>query len=178
MEKKEVTMTMLNKLKADQLTARKTNDKIAASLLTTLLGEATKVSDEDFKKGATEITDEKVIVTIKKFLKNTEETKRILDTEFEQVMGHSPDSMKTYPLTDEGRVFMENRTAKWQAVKREISILNGYLPQQMDESQLRTAIDMFKAENPDANMGSIMAHLKANFAGLYDGKMASQLAKG
>lgn len=178
MEKKEVTMTMLNKLKADQLTARKTNDKIAASLLTTLLGEATKVSDEDFKKGATEITDEKVIVTIKKFLKNTEETKRILDTEFEQVMGHSPDSMKTYPLTDEGRVFMESRTHKWQAVKREISILNEYLPQQMDESQLRTAIDMFKAENPDANMGSIMAHLKANFAGLYDGKMASQLAKG
>jgi hypothetical protein len=119
-----------------------------------------------------------VIVTIKKFLKNTEETKRILDAEFEQVMGHPIDSMKTYPLTDEGRVFMEARTHKWQAVKREIMILNEYLPQQMDESQLRTAIEMFKAENPDANMGSIMAHLKANFAGLYDGKMASQLAKG
>lgn len=170
-------MTMLNKLKADQLTARKTKDTIAASLLTTLLGEATKVSDEDFKKGSTEITDEKVIVTIKKFLKNTEETKRILDAEFEQVMGHSPDSMKTSPLTDEGRVFMESRTAKWQAVKREIAILGEYLPQQMDEAQLRAAIDTFKAENPDANMGGIMAHLKTNFAGLYDGKMASQLAK-
>ena len=169
---------MLNKLKADQLAARKDNDKVAAALLTTLLGEATKVSDEDFKKGATEITDEKVIVTIKKFLKNTEETKRILDAEFEQVMGHSPNDGKTYPLSPEGRVFKEARTPKWQAVKREISILNEYLPQQMDESQLRAAIDMFKAENPDANMGGIMAHLKANFAGLYDGKMASQLAKG
>lgn len=170
-------MTMLERLKADQLLARKTNDKVAASLLTTLLGEATKVSDEEFKKGMTEITDEKVIVTVKKFLKNTEETLRILDAEFEQVMGHSPHDSKTYILGDKGRVFMESRTPKWQAVKREIQILNEYLPQQMSETQLRTAIDKFKSENIDANVGSIMAYLKANFAGLYDGKLASQLAK-
>lgn len=170
-------MTILNQLKTDQLTARKTNDKVAANLLTTLLGEATKISDEDFKKGATEITDEKVIVTIKKFLKNTEENKRILDAEFNLVVGHSPDSMKTYPLTDDRAAFMEDRSTKWQTVQREINILNGYLPQQMDVVQLRAVIDAFKAANPDTNMGNIMTYLKANFSGLYDGKVASQLAK-
>jgi len=170
-------MTILDTLRADQLDARKNRDTVATALLTTLLGDATKVTDEDFKKGATEITDEKVIVTIKKFLKNTEETKRILDAEFERVMGHSSNDGKTRPLTDEDRVFMEDIVPKMRTADREINLLNMYLPQQMDEFQLRNTIDAFKTTNPDTNMGGIMSYLKTNFAGLYDGKMASQLAK-
>jgi uncharacterized protein YqeY len=171
-------MSMLEKLKADQLTARKAKDSVATALLTTLIGEASKVSDEEFKKGLTTITDEKVIVTIKKFLKNAEEAKRFMDIEFTRVMGHSPDDGKTRPVTPEGRVFMEGFVPKMRVADREIAILNEYLPQQMDEFQLREAIDLFKTANPDANMGAIMAHLKAEYAGLYDGKLASSLAKG
>lgn len=48
----------------------------------------------------------------------------------------------------------------------------------MTESELREAIDDFRAKNPDANVGAIMAHLKASFAGRYDGKTASALARG
>ena len=171
-------MALLEQIKADQLTARKTKDTVATALLTTLIGEATKVSDEEFKKGQVEITDEKVIVTIKKFLKGAEETKARLDAEFTRVMGHGPDDGKTRTLSEEGRAFMEGIVPKMRTTEREIAILNGFLPQQMDEFQLREAIDAFKAANPDANMGGIMAHLKANYAGLYDGKLASQIAKG
>jgi uncharacterized protein YqeY len=144
-------MSLLETLKTNQLTARKAKDAVATSLLTTLIGESTKVSDEDFKKGQTEITDEKVIATMKKFLKNAEETARLLQ-------GKSSEHLAT--------------------VQTEIAILNEYLPQQMSEEQLATAIKLFKDANPDANMGAIMGHLKANYAGLYDGKLASQLAKG
>ena len=48
----------------------------------------------------------------------------------------------------------------------------------MTESELRKVIDDFRAQNPDANVGTIMAHLKTNFGGQYDGKTASALARG
>jgi len=44
--------------------------------------------------------------------------------------------------------------------------------------ELREAIDDFRAKNPDANVGTIMAHLKTSFGGQYDGKAASALARG
>ena len=52
----------------------------------------------------------------------------------------------------------------------------GY-PQTAGTPELREAIDDFKAKNPGANVGMIMAHLKTNFGGQYDGKAASALAK-
>ncbi len=171
-------MSLLDTLKADQLAARKSSDKIAAPLLTTLIGEASKVSDEDFKKGQTEITDEKVLRTITKFLKGAVETKGILEAEFTRVMGHPSTDGQTRPLSDEGRVFMEGIVPKMRAVDREIAILTAYQPQQMTRDELAAEIASFKAANADANVGGIMAHLKANFAGLYDGKMASELARG
>jgi uncharacterized protein YqeY len=142
-------MSILEQIRADQLTARKAKDALSASLLTTLIGEATKITDEDFKKGQTAVTDEKVIATLKKFLKNAQDTKLAL--------GDDP---------------------RAETTEREIALLNNYLPQQMSEADLAKVIAEFRAATPDANMGSIMAHLKANYAGLYDGKVASQLAKG
>jgi uncharacterized protein YqeY len=47
----------------------------------------------------------------------------------------------------------------------------------MTEAQLREVINDFRAKNPDANVGTIMAHLKTSFGGQYDGKAASALAK-
>ena len=60
-------MTLLQKIKADQLEARKTGSKESASLLTTLYSEASLVGFNDHKR---ESTDAEVIATIKKFLKN------------------------------------------------------------------------------------------------------------
>lgn len=141
-------MSILEQIRADQLTARKAKDALSASLLTTLIGEATKITDEEFKKGQTAVTDEKVIATLKKFLKNAQDTK--------------------LALGDDPRV---------ATTDHEIAILNNYLPQQMSEDDLRGVIERFRANNADANVGTIMAHLKTNYAGLYDGKVASQLAK-
>ena len=151
-------MSLLEQIKSDQLNARKTRDTVAASLLTTLIGEATSETEAEYKERvAAEAAgkpgahpDHKVIKTVEKFLKGAKQNKEL--------------------LAGVGNVA--------ETVEREIAILSGYLPTQLSVEQLKAEIDKFRAENAGANVGAIMAHLKANFAGLYDGKMASELAKG
>ena len=60
---------------------------------------------------------------------------------------------------------------------KENEILDSYLPQQMTDEDLKNAIIRFIEVNEDVNMGKIMAHLKSTYAGLYDGKRASEIAK-
>lgn len=156
-------MALLDELKADQLAARKQNDRLKADLLTTLIGEATQITTEEFKRGVTEVTDEKVAATVAKFLKNTKLTLENLASERVRLVEAGGDAAKV--------------DARIQAAETELAILSSYGPKQMTEAELRQAIDDFRAKTPDANVGAIMAHLKTNFAGRYDGKAASALAK-
>jgi len=156
-------MALLDDLKADQLTARKLNDRLKAGVLTTLIGEATQITTEEFKRGVTEVTDEKVVATVAKFLKNTKLTLENLATERARLIEAGGDASK-----------VDERT---KAAETELAILSSYGPKQMTESELREAINDFRAKNPGANVGTIMAHLKTSFGGQYDGKAASTLAK-
>jgi len=156
-------MALLDQLKADQLTARKLGDRLKADVLTTLIGEATQITTEEFKRGVTEVTDEKVVATVAKFLKNTKLTLENLATERARLIDAGSDASKV----DE----------RIKAAETELAILSSYGPKQMTEAELRAAIDDFRARNPDANVGAIMAHLKASFGGQYDGKTASALAR-
>lgn len=58
-------------------------------------------------------------------------------------------------------------------LKSENRVLSKYLPTQLSESDLSCII----AELNTKNVGEIMKHLKTNFAGMYDGAVASRLAK-
>lgn len=51
--------------------------------------------------------------------------------------------------------------------------LEAYLPQQLTETELRVIIRDLNAEN----IGEIMGHLKSNYVGRYDGKLASSIAR-
>ena len=156
-------MALLDQIKADQLSARKSNNRLKADLLTTLIGEATQITTEEFKRGATKVTDEKVAATVAKFLKNTKLTLENLARERTRLMEAGGDASK-----------VDERT---EAAETELAILSSYGPRQMTEAELREAINEFRAKNPDANVGTIMAHLKNSFGGRYDGKAASALAK-
>lgn len=156
-------MALLDELKVDQLAARKVSDRLKADLLTTLIGESTQITTEEFKRGVTEVTDEKVVATVAKFLKNTKLTLENLAVERTRLVEADGDVSK-----------VDERT---KAAETELAILSSYGPKQMTETQLREAINDFRAQNPDANIGAIMAHLKANFGGQYDGKAASALAR-
>lgn len=142
-------MTLFEQIKADQLTARKAHNGLAASLLTTLIGEAAAVGKNN---GNREVTDTEVTALIKKFIKGMDETLTYLD----KSDGDNLDACAT--------------------VKTEHAILSAYLPKQMDEATL-TEVLCELVTNVGPDLGKLMAALKAQYAGQYDGKMASTLAK-
>jgi uncharacterized protein YqeY len=67
---------LIEKIKHDQLVARKNRDQIESTLLTTLIGEADMVGKNN---GNRDPFDEEVISVVKKFLKGVNETIAILE---------------------------------------------------------------------------------------------------
>ena len=61
----------------------------------------------------------------------------------------------------------------------EIGILETYLPSQLSENELKVVLEQHITSNSLTikDMGKIMAFLKENYAGKYDGKLASELIK-
>jgi uncharacterized protein YqeY len=58
----------------------------------------------------------------------------------------------------------------------EKALLEKYMPSQMTEEELRTAINIFTTANSQSSKAEIMKYLKSAFAGRYDGRMAATLA--
>lgn len=146
-------MTLFEQIKQDQLAARKDRDALRALLLTTLIGEATAIGKND---GNREVTDAEVVALMKKFDKGIVESIAAL-----------------------GDVSNDKNNAnRYVNLLKEQSILQHYLPKQMDEHLLTLAVRMIINElGAGANMGQVMAELKKRHAGQYDGKMASAVVK-
>jgi uncharacterized protein YqeY len=60
---------------------------------------------------------------------------------------------------------------------QEIEILEAYRPAQMSEEELRVVISKYLDETKNFKMGDVMKHLKQDYEGTYDGKLASHLLK-
>lgn len=72
------------------------------------------------------------------------------------------------------------QNARDQGIATEVEILEKFLPQQLTEDQLTMLIqDMIEETGVDSmrGMGQIMGMLKNEYAGRYDGKLASQIIK-
>lgn len=140
-------------LKDQQLACRRTAKQVEcnvhkARVLTTLIGEI-----EGKTKGKNvELTDELCLQTIKKFVTNLEET-----------MGHCVDA------------------DKFSVLNTEIETLKAHLPKQLGEDELREVITAYvrdyDTQGDEPKIGDIMAHLKRNHNGQYDGKLASTIAR-
>jgi hypothetical protein len=129
---------LLQRIKADRLTARKAKDTIRATLLTTLVGEA-----ETALKGK-QAAKFDMLKLVKKFQDNCNETLAVKFTE---------------------------------AVKTEVWILEGYLPEMIEEDELSGFLDIY-IENGENNIGKLMGHIKRDFEnGTVDMGMASALIK-
>lgn len=62
----------------------------------------------------------------------------------------------------------------------EIKVLEKYVPKQMSENEIKIAINLVKDTedwNSPKDMGKVMSYFKANFDGLYDGKLLSTIVK-
>jgi hypothetical protein len=59
---------------------------------------------------------------------------------------------------------------------REIDILSAYVPAAPTEDEVKAEIAAFRAGDPGANTGKVMAHLRARYGAVLDGKRAAALA--
>lgn len=70
-----------------------------------------------------------------------------------------------------------NRADLKEQPLREIALLEAFLPQQLSKEQITTLLSQIKTATPGINMGAAMKALKEKYAGQYDGKAASEIAK-
>ncbi|MBP5435665.1 GatB/YqeY domain-containing protein [bacterium] len=140
---------MINDLKKMMMKAKLERDTLKGNLLSTLIAEAVMVGKND---GNRETTEAETLNVIKKFLKNVNENIKLLD----EIGKDKSDAL------------------------REKEILESLLPKQLSEEELYAKIVEIVATLPDKSprqMGVVMAALKKDFDGQYDGKAASSLVK-
>jgi uncharacterized protein YqeY len=145
-------MPILEKIDSDFKQAFKEKKQDAVSTLRLLLA---ALKNEKIKKMA-DLTDEDTIKIIKSEIKKRKE------------------SIEAYKQA--------SRQDLADKEKRELEILNPYLPKQMDEGQIKSAIEKILADMPDKEnegkiMGAVMTELKGKADGAQVRKIVSELLK-
>ena len=140
---------LLEKLQAAALAARKNQNAVAASLLTTLYAEAARVGKD---QGNRVSTDDEVVAVVKKFSKNIDET------------------LAALPATD-------SRVAQLSIEKELLAAYLPTQLDEAGLKALIDELVAGLAEKSPKQMGAIMAGLKARAGGQCDGAMASRLVK-
>ena len=141
-------MSLLAQLKKDSLLARKAADRVRATLLSTLIGEAEMVGKNAANR---ESTDEEVQQTIRKFLKNNQEALGVIkDEERRAVLEQESAILTAYlpPLASDAEV------------------------QAFIAASVATL-----AERSPKQMGVVMGALKARYGSDFDAKLASAWIK-
>lgn len=141
---------LIEQMRKDRLLAMKARNKFTTGVLTTLYSEASRKGLDDGKRLS---TDDEVIAVCKKFIKGIDE---------------SLAAMEEATMSDRMRI---------DELVREKTIINDYIPLQMSELELEKAVATFVLDNDNANMGVVMKHLKEQYNGRYDGRVASSVVK-
>ncbi len=145
-------MSILTKIKADQLLARKLRNIATASLLTTVIGESEMVGKN---AGNREPTDAEVIGVLRKFEKNLKENLVIYDA--------------------------RHISAKATDTVFELLILEKYLPSKLTNSTIREDIrSVINEKNlpfEQKSMGTVVAVLKEKYGDQFDGRQVSSQFK-
>ena len=137
-------MSLLAQLKKDSLLARKAADRVRATLLSTLIGEAEMVGKNAANR---ESTDEEVQQTIRKFLKNNQEALGVIKDEARRAVLEQESAILTAylpPLASDAEV------------------------QTFIAASVATL-----AERSPKQMGVVMGALKARYGSDFDAKQAS-----
>ncbi len=148
----ETTMTLRTQFTDALKTSMKAGDSARTSTLRMILA---KVKDADIAaRPAAQLTDEQVTSVLRGMVKSRREAVELYR------QGNRPEL-----------------AAKEEA---EIAVIEGFLPQQMDDAGLRAAVDEAVAETGAAgpkDMGRVMAALKAKHAASLDMARATPLVK-
>lgn len=141
---------LIDRIKSEQLNARKARNTVETDVLTTLLGEITIIGKND---GNRETTEDEAQNAIIKFYKNLSET---------------------YQLQKK-RGDAESALTKTET---EMGIIERYMPQQLSETELATIISQL-AESLGAaspkDTGRLMKAINAEYKGQYNGQVCKRL---
>jgi uncharacterized protein YqeY len=69
------------------------------------------------------------------------------------------------------------RTESVAEHEAELTVLEGYLPEQLGEADLRSAVETIVSETGATSIGPVMKLLGERHGGRYDGKVASRIVK-
>lgn len=144
---REVIM-LIETIKSDINTARKNKHSGVLQVLITFYSEASMVGKNDGNRLS---TNAEVIAVGKKFIKNINTTLDVCDKK--EVI---------------------------DSLKYEAELIESYLPKQLSEQELTNVITNTIANNGYStmkDMGKVMAKLKDEYSGTYDGKLASTLCR-
>ena len=136
---------LYGRLNEDLRTARLTGDRVKASLLSVVVGDIQTRGGTVNQDGSKEYSTDNCLAVIRSHIKTTEE------------------NLKLDGVDEDVRVL-------WV---KDLDILNGYLPKQMTETEIRHAMTLSGLKN----MGQLMKWMKETHPNLYDGKLASKVAK-
>ena len=138
--------TLLTRLTDDLNASRKASDKPRTLLLGTLLSEAKNRRIELQR----ELTDEELVDLIRKQIKRRRES----ITMFEQA----------------------NRTDLVETERSQATMLEAYLPAQVDDGELRAAVRA-AIDGGAANIGAVMGKVLPQFKGRADGSAINRIAR-
>jgi uncharacterized protein len=145
---------MRNQLMDDLKTAMKAGEKVKVGTIR-LIQSALKDKDIEARGlGKGQLTDDDIMALMQKMVKQRQE------------------SLAIYAQA--------NRPELAAIEQAEIDIINAYLPKQMDEAQMKTAIAAVVGETGATSMkdmGKVVGALKAKFAGQMDFAKASPMVK-
>lgn len=139
---------MKNRLKEDLKLAMKARDQVRVDTIRSLISELTY---EEIQKGTENLPQETILGVLKTALKKRKE-----EMEYAEKAA---------------------RAELIEKLKTEMAVIEGFLPQQLGAEALEKLIVEMKSKNPALNMGEAMKLLKDGYAGQYDGKIASDIAK-
>jgi len=139
---------MKQQLKEELKLAMKAQDRLRLDTIRAVLSE---IQYEEMQRSVTELTPTDCLNIVQRELKKRHEAIQFAE--------------------------QSNRTEAKDQLLAEIKILEAFLPKQLSAAELETMIVTMKDTDPNLSLPLVMKHLKENFAGQYDGKSASEVAK-
>ena len=139
---------MKAQLKEALKSAMKAQDRLRLDTIRALLSE---IQYEEMQKGVNELAPADCSTVLQREVKKRHES-----IQFEEQAGRAEQKAK---------------------LASEIAVIEEFLPKQMSAQELEKIITEFKDSTPGAALPLVMKHLKEKYAGQYDGKSASEIAK-
>lgn len=139
---------MKDNLKASMKEAMKAKDKVRLQTIRSLLS---ALQYEEMQKGVDELEEKDCVAVFKSEIKKRKESLEYAEK--------------------------ESREDQIADLNKEIATIEEFLPSQLSAEQLETIVQDMKSENPEIQLGAVMKTLKDSYAGQYDGKLASEIAR-